>query len=103
MCLYSALTHLPLSLLLLLVTIDDLISAYALRVRPYKMEEEYWPGAHRVSPDIRYDRLSTHRPYSLLLIVLLQNVCASQSSGCLWLLNHSSWMDWTGSEPATES
>jgi hypothetical protein len=29
-------------------------------------------GAHRVSPDIRYDRLSTHRPYSLLLIVLLQ-------------------------------
>jgi hypothetical protein len=26
----------------------------------------------RVSPDIRYDRLSTHRPYSLLLNVLLQ-------------------------------
>jgi hypothetical protein len=29
-------------------------------------------GAHRVSPCIRYDRLSAHRPYSLLFIVLLQ-------------------------------
>jgi hypothetical protein len=28
--------------------------------------------AHRVSPDIRYDRLSTHRLYRLLFIVLLQ-------------------------------
>jgi hypothetical protein len=37
------------------------------------LEEKYWPGAHRVSPDIRYDRLSTHRPYSLLLIVLLHS------------------------------
>jgi hypothetical protein len=33
-----------------------------------------WKGAHRVSPCIRYDRLSAHRPYSLLFIVLLQSL-----------------------------
>jgi hypothetical protein len=36
--------------------------------------EEKWKGAHRVSPCIRYDRLSAHRPYSLLFIVLLQRL-----------------------------
>jgi hypothetical protein len=31
-------------------------------------------GSHRVSPCIRYDRLSVHCPYRLLFIVLLQSV-----------------------------